>query len=176
MILHWLLIEPAFEHCGQMLQLWLHRVFGPDTDISKINTNPWSLIQWSLIGDPVIFDMVFPENCLLSKMITHLSIMTQLISAFSPTSHEMWTASWHCSHTNMLYLSLFQKSFHSQSWPLTTCAPGKIPLAWIASVLILLSMRILSILQDKENTLTSSIKNWKPPRKKSLIAKVWLGW
>ena len=48
MILHWLLIEPAFENCRQMLQLWLHRAFGPDTDISKINTNPWSLIQWSL--------------------------------------------------------------------------------------------------------------------------------
>ena len=122
MILHWLLNQ-LLNIVGKMLQLWLQRAFDPDTDISKISTNPWSLIQWSLTWWSSDLWYGFSRKLSFEQdynpPLHHDPVDKCLFTNF-PWSHEMWMASWHCSHTNMLYLSLFQRSFHSQSWPLTS--------------------------------------------------------
>ena len=74
--------------------------------------------------------------------------MTQLISAFLPTSHDPMKCEWQVgiAPTPTCYICHYSRGVSIPSHdPLlvTTRAPGKIPLAWIASVLILLSMRIL---------------------------------
>lgn len=68
---------------------------------------------------------------------------------------------------------------YSQSGPLTTCAPGKIPLARIPSVLILLYTQTLGILRVKQKnlkqiTLIHEELNHRGKRA-SLMARVWLG-
>ena len=163
-----------------MLQLWLHRAFGPDTDIGKISTNPWSLIQWSLIldpwsSDPVILDTVFPENCLLSKIMTHLFIMTQSIGTFSPTSHETSPTMVLLPHQHVIFVSI------PEEFPFPVMTPYNLCTWEDASCMDCLCVNSSlhansGYFTGYKNTLTSSLKNWKPPRKKSLMARLWLCW